>query len=175
MHNSDRDSLTATTEDFLAHMATRNFRTPEELKFLNEALTTVANSLHLYDALPPAFPTLIEKLARSNPNLRGTIRLLIQPALSRFAPEASVPAASSCPSAENRATGTCEWSAGLLSSAFARHCGAPVATSEERAALHKELGYGTLQSGKASLCRSQPYCADHLRAGIRSAHKQVLD
>lgn len=69
----------------------------------------------------------------------------------------------------------CEWSTGKLSGLFSRHCGAPLATLEERTVLRREFGYGSMPDNKPSLFRTQPYCPGHLRRSIQPTRKAILE
>ncbi|QQG36246.1 MAG: hypothetical protein HYS17_00180 [Micavibrio aeruginosavorus] len=71
--------------------------------------------------------------------------------------------------------GGCEWSTGKLSGFFRQHCSAALATPEERAALRREFGYGSLPDNKPSLFRTQPYCPAHLRRSIQPSRKAQID
>ena len=73
------------------------------------------------------------------------------------------------------AVNTCVWTGGTLSRKFANHCGAPQATMEERIQVRRERGYGSMPTDKPSLARTQPYCAQHLRASIQPSRRANLD
>lgn len=69
---------------------------------------------------------------------------------------------------------TCVWTGGKLSGQFAQ-CGAPQATMDERIQVRRELGYGSMPKDRPALTKTQPYCAQHLRASIQPSRRANLD
>lgn len=104
--------------------------------------------------------------------LSGDIPFIAPPAPPAIPQDEGKPLQAVLPSEKS---GGCEWSTGKLSGLFRQHCGAALATPEERVALRREFGYGGMPENKPSLCRDQPYCLTHLRRSIQPSRKAQID